>query len=99
MNDNENKNIHISQQEYINLMAHKITHDVVAETRIDIDRLRDDVNAKLDKIDKQFEKIDKRFEQVETRINQLDNKIDARFNWVIGLVLISVLSPIILHFI
>lgn len=75
MTDTENKNIHISQQEYINLMAHKITHDVVAETRIDIDRLRDDMNTKLGEINKKFEQVDKRFEK-------LEDKIDSNFKWV-----------------
>ena len=88
----DDKTIHLSQQDYINLMAHKITHDVVAETRIDIDRLRDEMVEK-------FEKIDSRFEKTDARIEKLEDKIDSNFKWVIGLVLISVLSPIILHFI
>jgi hypothetical protein len=54
MNGND-KNINLTQQEYINLMAHKITHDVVAETRVDIDRLKVDLDKKFDNIDKKFD--------------------------------------------
>ncbi|KEI35437.1 hypothetical protein FRA_34c06520 [Francisella sp. W12-1067] len=89
----DDKNISLSQQEYINLMAHKITHDVVAETRVDIDRLRNDVDAKFselktsinqrfEQVDKRFEQIDKQFEQVNDRFSESKISINHRFEQI-----------------
>ncbi|MBK2026981.1 hypothetical protein IB642_02510 [Allofrancisella guangzhouensis] len=82
----DDKNISLSQQEYINLMAHKITHDVVAETKVDIDRLRNDVDAKFNElktsINQRFEQVDKRFEQVNDKFGESKTSINQRFEQI-----------------
>ncbi|AJC49345.1 hypothetical protein IB642_02685 [Allofrancisella guangzhouensis] len=85
----DDKNISLSQQEYINLMAHKITHDVVAETRVDIDRLRNDVDAKFSELKTS---INQRFEQVDKRIDRMQ----AFLYWVVGIGITSIIVPIAL---
>ncbi|QIV96486.1 hypothetical protein EDC55_1325 [Allofrancisella inopinata] len=80
----DDKNISLSQQEYINLMAHKITHYVVAETRVDIDRLGANVDKRFGEFDKKFNEfktdVDKRFGEFDKKINEFKTDVDRRFN-------------------
>ncbi|QIV95697.1 hypothetical protein EDC55_10847 [Allofrancisella inopinata] len=85
----DDKNISLSQQEYINLMAHKITHDVVTETRVDIDRLRNDVDAKFSELKTS---INQRFEQVDKRVDRMQ----VFLYWVVGIGVTSIIVPIAL---
>jgi tetrahydromethanopterin S-methyltransferase subunit G len=94
----DDKTINLTQQEYINLMAHKITHDVVTETRVDIDRLNDNISKRFEQVDKRFEQVDKRIEQVDKRIEQVDKRIDrvqTFLYWIVGLGLTSIVLPIV----
>ncbi|QIV96487.1 hypothetical protein EDC55_1326 [Allofrancisella inopinata] len=79
----DDKNISLSQQEYINLMAHKITHDVVAETRVDIDRLGANVDKRFGEFDKKFNEfktdVDKRFGEFDKKINEFKTDVDKKF--------------------
>ena len=88
MSDNDNT-ITLSQQEYINMVAHKITHDVVAETKVDIDRLRkdsrDDLASFKSDVNRRFNEVDKRFERIEHLLY-----------WVVGIGITSVVLPIVL---
>ncbi|WP_150468549.1 hypothetical protein [Francisella sp. SYW-9] len=80
----DDKTINLTQQEYINLMAHKITHDVVTETRADIDRLNDNISKRFEQVDKRIEQVDKRIDRVQTFLY-----------WIVGLGLTSIVLPIV----
>jgi hypothetical protein len=47
--------------------------------------------------DERFQRIEKICEQLDSRFNQLEDKIDSKFNFMIGIVMASVLLPITLH--
>ena len=81
----EEENIKVSQKEYFNFMAHKITHDVVEQ-----------VDKKLDVMNQRIEKLDSKIDNVKT---DLTNKIDSNFKWLAGIMVAGILVPIALHFI
>ena len=91
MNESEkfdDQEIKMTQKEYFNFMAHKITHDVVEQ-----------VDKKLDILDK---KIDSVKGDINTRMDKLDVKIDTvaekmsnNMKWGFGIA-ITVLS--VFHF-
>ena len=59
----DNQKVEITQKEYFNFMAHKITHDVVEQ-----------VDKKIDVLDKRIDKLDNK---IDTVAKDLDNKIDT----------------------
>ncbi|QIV96488.1 hypothetical protein EDC55_1327 [Allofrancisella inopinata] len=99
----DDKNISLSQQEYINLMAHKITHDVVAETRVDIDRLRADVDKRFNDVDKKFGEFDKKINEFKIDVDRRFIEVDKRFDrltsllyWIVGIGITSIALPIVM---
>ena len=84
----DNKEIKITQKEYFNFMAHKITHDVVEQ-----------VDKKLDvldkKIDSSTEKLDSKIEKLDAKIDTVAEKLTSNMKWGFGIA-IAVLS--VLHF-
>ena len=59
----DNQKVEITQKEYFNFMAHKITHDVVEQ-----------VDKKIDVLDKRIDKLDNK---IDTVAKDLDNKINT----------------------
>jgi len=90
------ENVTLTSQEYMNLMAHKITHDVVKEVDDKIDKLEVKLDAKIDALDV---KLSGRIEKLDGRIDKLESKMDNNFKWVMGVLIITILVPIALQFI
>ena len=104
------ENVTLTSQEYMNLMAHKITHDVVKEVddKIDklevkldekIDRLDVKLSGRMDNLDGRIDKLDGRIDKLDGRIDKLESKMDSNFKWVMGVLVITILVPIALQFI
>ena len=108
------ENVTLTSQEYMNLMAHKITHDVVKEVDDKIDKLEVKLDEKIDRLEvKLDEKIDRldvklsgrmdnldgRIDKLDGRIDKLESKMDSNFKWVMGVLVITILVPIALQFI
>lgn len=68
----EKDNIELTQKDYFNMLAHQITHDVVKEVDVKIQRLDDRISKLEDKLSKMDSKID-------DKVSKLDAKIDDRF--------------------
>lgn len=48
------------------------------------------LNTKHDELYKEFVKIDQKFDKIES-------KIESRFLWIIGLIITSIILPVLLH--
>lgn len=57
----------------------------------------DGFDSRFAQIDARFAQIDARFAQVDSRFAQLDRKIDAHFLWILGLLIVSIILPIVTH--
>ncbi|MDE2481994.1 MAG: hypothetical protein KGN02_07370 [bacterium] len=57
------------------------------------------IEKRLDGFDARFAQVDARFAQVDARLAQLDGKIDAHFLWILGLLIVSIILPVIMHLI
>jgi len=105
----EEENIKVSQKEYFNFMAHKITHDVVEQVdkKLDVMNQRiERLDSKIDTVRSEFQadfnkletKIDSVAEKLDTKIDRLNTKIDSNFKWLAGIMIAGILVPIALHF-
>jgi uncharacterized protein YaaR (DUF327 family) len=90
------ENVTLTSQEYMNLMAHKITHDVVKEVDDKIDKLEVKLESKIDALDV---KLSGRIDKLDGRIDKLESKLDSNFKWVMGVLVITILVPIALQFV
>ena len=97
------ENVTLTSQEYMNLMAHKITHDVVKEVDDKIDKLEVKLDEKIDRLDVKLsgrmDNLDGRIDKLDGRIDKLESKMDSNFKWVMGVLVITILVPIALQFI
>ncbi len=55
------------------------------------------IEKRLDGFDTRFAQVDARFAQVDARFAQLDRKIDAHFLWILGLLIVSIILPVVMH--
>lgn len=86
MSDNNDlKNITITQDKLVDILMH-------SATREDIAALRQEVKEDIASVGRCVDKMDR-------RIDKLENKIDTNFKWVVGLLVASVLVPIALKLI
>ena len=91
MNESEkfdDQEIKMTQKEYFNFMAHKITHDVVEQ-----------VDKKLDILDKKIDSvkgdINTRMDKIDAKIDTVAEKMSNNMKWGFGIA-ITVLS--VFHF-
>jgi predicted PurR-regulated permease PerM len=69
-----------------------------------IDSIAKDLDNKIDTATKNLDnKIDTVAKELDTKIstisNNLTNRIDSNFKWTVGIILVGILVPIVLHFI
>jgi tetrahydromethanopterin S-methyltransferase subunit G len=85
----------------------KKVDDGVAQADKPLDDFRGEVDARFDKVDARFDKVEgkidggikelraemnERSDKVDARFDTLDAKFDKKFDWLIGILLVSVLG-------
>ena len=55
------------------------------------------INHRMGAIEKRLDGFDARFAQVDARFAQLDRKIDTHFLWILGLLIVSIILPVVMH--
>ena len=53
------------------------------------------LDQRFGSLDQRFGTIDQRFDAVDRRIGAIESKIDKHFLWVVGLLLVSILLPLV----
>lgn len=71
----------------------KMQYDQYIEHEVQIRVLE----SKHSDIYKKFDDIDKKFDTIDRKFDAMDAKIDSRFMLMIGLILTSIILPVVLH--
>jgi hypothetical protein len=56
------------------------------------------LDARFAQVDARFAQVDARFVQVDARLDRLERKVDSHFQWLVGLIVISILVPLVTKF-
>lgn len=84
------------------MKSEKINHQYSEDTRLALlEKSINTINDTMVRFEKKFDKIDEKFDKLDSKIdmkiNSIDSKLDNKFNMLFGLILTSMILPIILH--
>jgi hypothetical protein len=98
MNEDKDQNIkiEITQAKLLDVLMHSATREDIAELRSELKSDKVEVKSEILEVKNELKG---EISGVRSELRSLGEKVDSNFRWIMGVLVVTILVPIALHFI